>query len=232
MNLRLAIPGWLALGGICLVAAGGASAGVIYTPDMPYPASAEIFTVDPQPMTNANRGLTTTRELYQTFQNPADLDVRRMVMSFRVTNATTGLQLKLYEVEDTTTSPLALGSLIHTIQLPAGSYTTSSNRLGVTLTDSDVFTLPQRNAGSQGYALSISQIDTSGSVVSGNLIYANNGVDNYPNGKVFQETLVHSSATRDAGIALSSVPEPASAALLGLLMAIAALCRGDRRRAA
>lgn len=231
MSVHQRISGLVAIA-VTMSLFGGAQAlaGVVYTSDAPYPPGAEIFTVDPQPITNANRGLTTTRELYQTFQNPSTFDVKHIVMSFRVTNASTGLQLKLYEVDDTNTSPLTLGSLIHTIQLPVGSYTTSSNRIGVTLSDSDIFSLPQRDSGTAGYALGISQIDTPTGTVSGNLFYANNGVNNYPNGKVFQETLVHSSDSRDAGIALSSrVPEPAAIglALVGLLMPLGWRRRGE-----
>ncbi len=168
--------------------------GIIVTGNAPYMTSGEVYTTDPAAVTNANRGLTTTRELFQSFKNPATIDVRNIVLSFRVTNASTGLQLKLYEDEDVNASniltgtPPALGNLIHTISLPVGSYGTSSERIGVTLSGSDIFSLPQRDAGTTGYAISISQIDQSGSVVSGNLFYANNGTDNYVDGKVYQES--------------------------------------------
>jgi MYXO-CTERM domain-containing protein len=215
----------------CLLLAAASQAGVIATANAPFQPGAEIFTADPYAGANANRGLTTTRELYQTFKNPADLDVKKISLSFRVTNNTTGLQLKFYEVADTTATNIitssSLGNLIHTIQLPAGTYANSSQRLGVELTGSDIFTLPQRDAGTTGYAISISQIDQSGSVVSGNLVYTNSG-DLYANGKIYQESGAQSSPSRDAGLSISSAPEPTSAvfAVLGL----AAVWGASRRR--
>lgn len=218
----------------CWSLAAAARAGVIVTSDAPFKTDAEVFTTDPYAGANANRGLTTTRELWQTFKNPADLDVKKIVLSFRVVNATTGLQLKFYEVADTTASNIitsgSLGALVHTIPLPAGTYTTSSQRLGVTLSDGDVFTLPQRDAGTTGYAISISQLTQPASIVSGNLHYTNTS-DLYPNGKIYQETGAQSSASRDAGLSITSAPEPTSVVMACLGLAVAWVSARRRNRA-
>jgi hypothetical protein len=192
-------------------------AAIIVESDEAYPGIREVFTVDPHAGVNANRGLTTTRELRQSFKNPTTFDVKKIVVSLDINNAATGLLLKFYEVDDVNVTPIVLGTLVQTLTVPAGTYGNSSQRMGFTLTDADVFSLPQRDAGTTGYALGISQIDTAG-VNAGVWHFANTGVDNYTDGKFYIESGAQSSATRDAGVAISSVPEPASVglALLGM----------------
>jgi MYXO-CTERM domain-containing protein len=218
---------WLAAvaAGLSLVSL--SEAGVIATPNAPFQTTAEVFTVDPFAVTRADRGLTTTRELYQTFKNPTTFDVKKIALSFRVTNVTTGLQVKFYEVADVVpASPTniitsgSLGALIHTIALPAGTYGTSSERLGIELTGSDIFTLPQRDAGPTGYAISISQLTQPAGIVSGNF-YFSNVADLYVNGRAYIETGAQSGSGRDFGVSISSAPEPTSVviALLGLVAA-------------
>ena len=57
------------------------------------------------------------------------------------------------------------------------------------------------------------------------------GGDHYADGKIYTETGAQSSPSRDAGLALSSLPEPTSAALVLIGMAGAAAV-SRRRRAA
>jgi hypothetical protein len=204
-------------------------AGIIVTSDQPYGVNKEVFTVDPDLGTKANRGLTTTRELRQSFKNPTTFDVHKIVPSLDINNAATGLLLKFYEVDDVNVTPIVLGTLVHTVTVPAGTYSNSTFRMGFVLTGSDVFTLPQRDAGTTGYAMGISQIDTAG-VNAGVWHFANTGVDNYVNGKFYTESGAQSSASRDAGLALSSAPEPASVCLivLGILGAAGLWTRRGR----
>lgn len=202
-------------------------AAVIVVSDMPYGTNNEVFTVDPDTVGGkANRGITTTRELRQSFQNPTTFDVRKIVTSLDINNAATGLYLKIYEVDDVNTTNVGNpvnGTLIHTIEVPAGTYGNSTTGMGFLLTGSDVFTLPQRNAGTTGYALGISQIDPEG-VNSGVWHFSNAGGDHYADGKFFVETGGQSSPSRDGGLALSSVPEPGSVAMLLLGMFAGTYC--------
>ena len=213
-----------------VLVAAQSNGAIIVTADDPYPVIREVFTVDPHAGTNANRGLTTDRELRQSFKNPTTFDVQKVVVSLDINNAATGLLLKFYEVDDVNVTPIALGTLVHTITVPAGTYGNSSQRMGFLLTDSDVFSLPQRDAGTTGYALGISQIDTAG-VNAGVWHFANTGTDNYTDGKFYIESGAQSSATRDAGVAISSVPEPASVCLAALgLWGLVGLWRRRRGR--
>lgn len=225
---------WLACAAACLSLAAVSEAGVIATSNAPFQTTAEVFTVDPFAVTRADRGLTTTRELYQTFKNPTTFDVKKITLSFRVTNATTGLQVKFYEVADVVpASPTniitsgSLGSLIHTIALPAGTYGTSSERLGIELTGSDIFSLPQRDAGTTGYAISISQLTQPASIVSGNF-YFSNVADLYANGRAYIETGAQSGSGRDFGVSISSAPEPTSVVIA--LFGLVAVWGASRRR--
>jgi hypothetical protein len=208
-------------------------AAIIVVADEEYGLNSEVFTVDPDSVGGkANRGITTTREIRQSFKNPVTFDVKRIVTSLDINNAATGLLLKFYEIADVNTTNIGnpvTGTLFHTITVPAGTYGNSTTGMSFYLTGADVFTLPQRNAGTTGYALGISQIDTAG-VNSGVVHFANAGGDHYTDGKIYTETGGQSSPSRDAGLALSSLPEPSSAALVMLgLTSVAAASR--RRRA-
>jgi hypothetical protein len=206
-------------------------AAIIVTADKPYGTNNEVFTVDPDTVGGkANRGMTTTRELRQSFKNPTTFDVRRIVTSLDINNAATGLLLKFYEVDNTTVDNIGNpvnGTVFRTLTIPAGTYGTSTTGMEFLLTGDDVFTLPQRNAGTTGYALGISQIDTAGTN-SGVWHFANAGGDHYTDGKFYVEGGGQSSPSRDGGLAISSVPEPASVALL--IVGLAAAAAATRRR--
>ena len=209
-------------------------AAIIVVPDEQYGTNNIVFTVNPDSVGGkANRGITTTREIRQSFKNPATFDVKRIATSLDINNAATGLLLKFYEVDNTTVDNIGnpvVGTLFHTITVPAGTYGNSTTGMSFYLSGSDVFSLPQRNAGTTGYALGISQIDTAGTN-SGVVHFANAGGDHYTDGKIYTETGGQSSPSRDAGLALSSVPEPASMVLV-LLGLIGAATATLRRRAA
>ena len=187
-------------------------AGIIVTSDQPYGVNKEVFTVDPHAGVNANRGFDTTRKLRQSFKNPTTFDVHKIVASVDVNKITGGFILEFFEVADVNVTPIVLGNLVHTLTLPPNTYTNTSQRLGIVLNGSDIFTLPQRDAGTTGYALQISQVDTS-ITATGVWVFANTGADNYVNGKFYIESGAQSSASRDAGLALSSAPEPSTVCL-------------------
>lgn len=206
-------------------------AAVIVVSDEAYGTNNEVFTVDPDAVGGkANRGITMTREIRQSFKNPVTFDVKRIVTSLDINNAATGLLLKFYEVDNTTVDNIGnpvTGTLFHTITVPAGTYGNSTTGMSFYLSGSDVFTLPQRNAGTTGYVLGISQIDTAG-VNSGVVHFANAGGDHYPDGKIYTESGGQSSPSRDAGLALSSLPEPSSMALV--MISFAGAIAAARRR--
>jgi hypothetical protein len=224
---------------------GGAAtsdASVWITADAPYPASPEVFTVDPEGRgmpASAGRGVAADRKLRQTFQNPVTFDVRGIVLSQDVDNRDGGYVMSVYEVDDVNASTLAVGNLLTTITIPAGVGSlpgTSQNRLGFSLFGSDVFTLPARGttADTLGYAFEISNADdttTIGTVRHTNFTDTDgNLVDYYAEGKFYTESGGQSGGGhRDIGLALFSgpiAPEPTTA----LLLVVGGLLGAGRRR--
>lgn len=191
-------------------------AGIMTTADEAYPAAPIVFTADPLLHNPANRGLTTDRELRQTFKNPTTFDVRKIVISFDVNDGgASGLRLQFVEVDDVNASTFVAGNLIKTIELPASTYSNTSDRLGISLSGSDIFTLPRRGDGTTGYALIVSQIDQA-ATNAGTWDHTNvSATDIYPNGRYYTESNgSQGNGHRDYGLALAT-PEPAS---LGLML--------------
>jgi hypothetical protein len=182
---------------------------VILSGDPPYPMDAVVFTVDPEGKDTNQRGITGTRNLRQTFQNPITFDVTQMVLGIDVDAAapTAGLQIRIFEVNDVVAAPWAAGNLIKQIIIPtvaADLATVSTMRLGITLTGSDIFTLPQRNSGNMGYGIEYSNND--GASVFGLLRHTNTAAteDYYLPGRYLTET-GGGNVARDTGLALVGV---------------------------
>jgi hypothetical protein len=170
---------------------------------------AVIFTVDPEGKDTNQRGITATRNLRQTFQNPITFDVTQIVAGIDVDAAapTAGLQIRIFEVEDVLAAPWAAGNLVKQLIIPtapAELSTASTMRLGITLTGSDIFTLPQRNSGNLGYGIEYSNND--GASVFGLLRHTNTAAteDYYLPGRYLTET-GGGNVARDTGLALSGV---------------------------
>jgi hypothetical protein len=206
------------------------AAGTILTGDVKgnFPYNAEVYTTNPWSGSTANAGLTETRQVGQTFQSKVDVDVNEIAFSFDVTGGASegtnavGLTVQLYEVDDVLAGSIDTAALTPLKEwafpgvLPAGDF------LWLTLTDDDVFTLPARNTGTEGYLLRLTTVEhdiDNGNGNPGTLVYSK--YDNpYPPGTVYRNT---SSATApmgtvssayDAGIAINHIPEPSTLCLL------------------
>jgi hypothetical protein len=184
-------------------------AEIILTGDAPYPMDAIVFTVDPEGKDTNQRGITATRNLRQTFQNPTTFDVNQIVAGIDVDAAapTAGLQVRIFEVEDVNAAPWVAGNLVKQFiipTVPAELATASTMRLGLTLTGSDIFTLPQRNTGNMGYGIEYSNND--GVSTFGLLRHTNTAAtdDYYPAGRYLTET-GGGNVARDTGLALAGV---------------------------
>jgi hypothetical protein len=201
-NIKLAASSLAFL--IALTCATPSRAAVSVQADEAYPATSEVFTVDPALITNGARAISTTRRLRQSFQNPTTFDVKKIVFSLDAGSSLGGLLINLYEVENVNANNFTAGTLVRTITIPVGELPISTATTGITLTDSDIFSLPQRNTGNTGYAIELSQVDTANGS-AGSIFHSNTGTDLYTTGKFYTESGAQSSATRDFGLALSSI---------------------------
>jgi hypothetical protein len=207
---------WCAAGVVALISLSRVSAvcaEVILSGDPPYPMDAVVFTVDPEGKDQNQRGITGTRALRQTFQNPTTIDVNQIVASIDVDAAapTAGLQVRIFEVDDVLAAPWMAGNLVKQFiipTVPAELAGASLMRLGITLTGPDIFTLPQRNTGNMGYGIEYSNND--GVSTFGLLRHTNTAAteDYYPTGRYLTET-GGGVAPRDTGLALvGSISNP------------------------
>jgi hypothetical protein len=117
-----------------------------------------------------------------------------------------GLQVRIFEVDDVLAAPWAAGNLVKQFTIPtvpAELSTSSTMRLGITLTGGDIFTLPQRNAGNMGYGIEYSNNDGVG--LFGLLRHtsvAATSEDYYLTGRYLTET-GGGNVNRDTGLALA-----------------------------
>jgi hypothetical protein len=175
-------------------------------------AIREVFTADPFAVTpQANRGVIADRRLRQTFKVPETLDVGEIVLSFDVGAApAVGLGLRIYEIDDVNAGSWNAGNEVTAIvfndTLPG-----STQNLSFKLTGGNVFTLPARFDGTTGYGIEISTpFAEPGDGNPGSLIYNNDSIDHYADGRFYTET-GGSSSTRDIGFALFASTEVACA---------------------
>jgi hypothetical protein len=207
---------------------GGASmaySGIILSADAGYGSPPAVFTIDPEGLGTAERGIATTRHLRQTFQTPRPLTVGEIVLSLNTNGMDGGMIVNVFEVDDVNATMFTPGNLVKTLTVPTTvDIPDSMNRLGLKLTDSDVFQLPQRNTGTQGYGLEISNADDTTTI--GVIRHSNSGMDEFLGGKYYTETGGQSgTGNRDFGVALNPVPEPAT-----LLLALMGVVAGWPRR--
>jgi hypothetical protein len=166
-----------------------------------------VFTTDPSIVTNANRGITADRNLRQTFKNPTTIDVGQIVLGFDVNLPAGGMIIDFYEVDDVLAATWTPGALVHTISIPDLTVNTSQ-RLGITLTDADIFELPARFAGTTGYGIELSNFNLTDTI--GTWIHTNDGIDHYAGGVFYIETgeISGTDPTRDVGVSLLATNAP------------------------
>jgi hypothetical protein len=197
-----------------------AYSGIILSADAGYGSPPTVFTIDPEGLGTAERGIATTRDLRQTFQTSQSLTVGEIVLSLNTNGMDGGIIVNVFEVDDVNATTFTPGNLVKTLTVPTTvDIPDSMSRLGLKLTDSDVFVLPQRNTGTQGYGLEISNADDTTTI--GVIRHSNSGSDEFLGGRYYTETGGQSgTGNRDFGVALNPVPEPAT--LLLALIGVAA----------
>jgi hypothetical protein len=171
------------------------------------PAYSGLITGDPELSGPAQRGIAVDRHLRQTFVLGAGLNVDSIQLSIKLAGGTGADPSAATWVPGTLIKSLSIGV---TETLPS-----SSARIGLNLTDGDIFTLPAGN-----YGIEVSNGDDATTI--GSLRHSNSGVDTYTDGRFYIENGNPSNSNhRDFGVAISgtAIPEPASALLgaLGLL---------------
>ena len=178
-----------------------------FSGDPAYPADAVVFTVDPEGKDTAQRGITLTRNIRQTFQVPTTFNVDRIVAGINVDNAsvTSGLQIRIFEVADVLAN-WAPGNLVKQFTfptVPAELGPASTVRMGLTLTGADIFTLQARNTGNLGYGIEFSNNDTINTFGVVRHTSAGSGSPDYYAGGRYLTEGGGGNANRDLGIALA-----------------------------
>jgi len=180
-------------------------------------AGATFLTLDPDLYAPAQRNVAADRELRQTFQLGSTIEVSQLVTGLDTQAGSTldgGLVISFYEVADVNAGSWSPGTLMKTFTIPTSTPLLSTEfTMGFTFSGSDIFTLPQRDTGTEGYGMTISNADGLSNV--GAWHHSNDGTDNYTAGIYYSEGGSPPNAARDMGIALFAVPEPTTLALVG-----------------
>jgi hypothetical protein len=141
-------------------------------------------------------------------------------LSFDVTNGSvvgsvndTGLKVAFYEVADVISGTWTPGTLIKEVTLQPGGMPAADQVFRFDITGGDVFTLPQRNAGTTGYGIEISTPNSLASDGNPGLLWFTDVTatmtDYYADGRYYTESGNASTSYRDVGISLVASTEVA-----------------------
>lgn len=186
------------------ILAGTAAGGVSLSADGGYDTGGVVHTLDPETNSPAGRGLLDTRDLRQTFQLPASVDVGEMSISITLNGTTDDLVVRIFEVADVNAATWSAGPMVHSFTVSTGGISSNDN-IQVSFSGADVFSLPARNTGTEGYGIELTQ---AGSTSVGQLRHSNSGTDGYAAGDFYTETGASSggvSTPRDIGLSISGV---------------------------
>lgn len=195
-------------------------AAIVATADPSYDTGGAAFTVDPEAVTSANFTFNSTRLMRQTFQTNATVDVDSIVFSLRTNDEgeDSVVTVSVYEIADVTSGTWTPGALVTSFDFAPIA---SSMQTGLTLSGSDKFVLPERSTGVAGYGIEF-DLNDDNTTYGGSMTYSNTGSDEYSEGKLFGP---FSRPDGDFGLSISgsTIPEPTTCALMGLLFGLRAV---------
>lgn len=183
-------------------------ASVVVSTDQGYGPSADVFTLDPELNTPAARGINNTRQLRQTFVLDSDITVTNFTLSINVT-ADDDLVVNFYEVTDplgANWAAVGATNLIKTFTQSTVGVRSDAN-ITFALDGVDTFGMTIGN-----YAVEVTSLGGGPGVIR----HSNSGTDVYTSGLFYKEDGAISRADRDFGVAINSIPEPATLGLVGI----------------
>lgn len=211
---------------ILAIGASIAQAAIISSLNTTWPTSPDVQTLDPLPLSPANRGISGSRVNRQSFSVANDVTVGTIFLASNNYN-NQAFNISIVETAAVNASPLVDGVLVAgpITVAAAGSLEAGNRIIKIDLGPSEIFTLPGKT-GTEGYIMLVQLADTS-TPVAFNWVHSNNGSDVYTGGRSRRDD-GNQTNTRDYGLALVGIPEPASTVLL--LTGLAGLASIRRRK--
>jgi hypothetical protein len=208
---------------LVLLTGGSSQAAMITDINAAWPTPADVETINAISVTNANRGISGTRINRQSFRVTSDITIATIFLSAG-SYGNNAFNISFWDTVNTNGNPLTPGAQVgSTITVPAfGSTASGVRNLAIALDISEQITLPAATSPA-GYIMQIQLTDTA-SGAAFNWAHSNTGTDIYTLGRLRRDDGDQTN-TRDYGLALVAVPEPAS---LSILACAGALMR--RRR--